>query len=465
MATTSLLDRVLDYIDRQQLLPPPATPGLTVVVGLSGGSDSVVLTHILHRAGYRLLLTHCHFGLRGAEADRDRDFCRRWAQSLGLPLHEVQFDTVEYARAHKVSIEMACRELRYGWWQEQFLSPQAPHRPAGGEVYLCVGHHADDSIETFLLNLLRGTGIRGLVGIPPKNGHIVRPLLCLTRHEIMAYIEAEGLQYVTDSTNLESHYRRNQIRNQLLPLMEQITPTARHAISQTMHHLNDAYRMAEVGLSVRLERYIHPFRRDGVSYLLLEREALNEVATEDAEHLIYCYTSRCASLPPAMLRDIARAMSTGEKNLTFRTDRAYLCLAAEGLYLTTDAAAWSEVEADPSTLPYFRLTTGSVHDFRPAENRDPEVAYLDADLLNLPLTARRWRTGDRIRPLGMTTGSKLVSDLFTNAHFSPIAKGWTWVITDAAGRIVWVSGLRLSDEVRVQSDTQRVLRIEHCHSV
>ena len=248
-----ILQRVAEFIEKKGLLMPPQLEPLApssarvqrseqplkpfeplepfkpllspTYVALSGGPDSVALLHILHTLGYECKALHCNFHLRGAESDRDQQFCETLCASLGIPLEVRQFDTFAYMKEHHLSVEMAARELRYNWWQS--LTP------------IALGHHQDDSIETMLMNLMRGTGIHGMTGIVARNEarHIIRPLLCLSRQDIVDYLSDNGLTYVTDSTNAENETLRNQIRNQLLPLMEQMVPQARQGIAQTMEHL------------------------------------------------------------------------------------------------------------------------------------------------------------------------------------------------------------------------------------
>jgi tRNA(Ile)-lysidine synthase len=434
-----------------------------VVVGLSGGPDSVALAHILHSLGYRLLLTHCHFGLRGAEADRDLNFCQHLAAQLALPLRSVRFDTRRYAAERRLSIEMACRELRYDWWRQEFFTPGAPVAGADHYLCLCVGHHADDSAETFLMNLMRGTGIRGLVGIPPRNGFVARPLLCLSRAEIVQYLAAVGLTYLTDSTNLTTDYQRNRVRNLLLPLMEEVNPNARRGLAETMSHLREAYLLAEQGRRCVVERFVTDFSRDGVAYSSLSRAALAEAADFPAEGLVHAFLQARTPMSRALEVEMAAALVAGKKHLLFRSHEATVYLEADALVL----APASGTEGDEMPLsehPHFGVTEVACDAALWAavrSNRDSETAYLDAVKLHGPLRLRRWREGDRLRPLGMTSGSKLVSDLFTNAHYSPLLKSWTWVITDAADRIVWVTGLRVADDFKVDAQTRRVCRIVH----
>ena len=223
--------KIAEYIAQHQLLQPSDR----VIVALSGGADSVCLLRILMQLGYECIAAHCNFALRGEESDRDEAFVSELCAQLSVGLKTIRFDTTAYAAAHKLSVEMAARELRYQWFEEL--------RQACRAQAVAVAHHRDDAIETCLLNLLRGTGIQGLTGIAARNGHIVRPLLGVDRHEICDWLQGLGQRYVTDSTNLENDYTRNKIRNRLLPLLEEINPQFRQIMGTNMENFAATARL------------------------------------------------------------------------------------------------------------------------------------------------------------------------------------------------------------------------------
>jgi len=226
-----MLTIVASYIEQNHLL----TPGCKVIAGLSGGADSVCLTHILIKLGYEVVAAHCNFHLRGSEADRDTAFVEGFCSQLGVKLCKVDFDTDAYAAEHKMGSEEAARELRYSWFEKVRAVEQASA--------ICIAHHSDDSIETALLNLVRGAGINGICGIRNKNGYIVRPLLCVSREDIEGYIGVNNLEYVTDSTNLENNYNRNKIRNIVIPELENIKPTFKEVMLSNMENFSQVARI------------------------------------------------------------------------------------------------------------------------------------------------------------------------------------------------------------------------------
>ena len=219
--------RITQYIEKNHLFSSDSK----ILVALSGGADSVALLRILHTAGYHCEAAHCNFHLRGEESNRDESFVRQLCLKYNIRLHTADFNTTQYAAEKHISIEMAARELRYNWFEEIKNKYRAD--------VIAVAHHQDDSIETMLLNLIRGTGITGLLGIRPRNGAIVRPLLCVNRKEIIQYLQNIEQDYVTDSTNLEDEYTRNKIRLNLLPLMEEINPSVKNSLVETSNYLND----------------------------------------------------------------------------------------------------------------------------------------------------------------------------------------------------------------------------------
>lgn len=205
-------NKILTYINKENLLKR----GEKVIVTCSGGADSIFLLHILNKLGFECVVAHCNFHLRGEESDRDENFVSEFCKNEGITLLVEHFDTKQFAAENKLSIEMAARELRYNWFEKV--------RAEYNAGAIAVAHHSDDSIETILLNLLRGTGLKGICGIRPKNGYIVRPLLCVNRKEIEEYLTEQCIGYITDSTNLENEYTRNKIRNIVMPILREINP-------------------------------------------------------------------------------------------------------------------------------------------------------------------------------------------------------------------------------------------------
>ena len=451
-----ILQRVAEFITRNELFPPRDWKGKEgilrddkgrvctesetsnnpfVYIGLSGGGDSVALLHILHTLGYKCKALHCNFHLRGAESDRDQQFCETLCASLGIPLEVRHFDTFAYMEQHHLSVEMAARELRYNWWNDlsnplNLSNPSNPSNP----TLVALGHHQDDSIETMLMNLMRGTGIHGMTGIVARNEakHIIRPLLCLSRQDIVDYLSENGLSYVIDSTNAENETLRNQIRNQLLPLMEQMVPQVRQGITRTMKHLQGTEWFAD--------RYLGLF------------EALTEHHSQWGIEWDELNIAKAARQFPEHLEDYLHEWTAGH-TIPSRTQ-----VVRTPKLLYTMPFDEQELVSHRPQLTFEEKTLDAPMRLVPRPSSPFENTF-DADTLTHPLTLRRWKEGDRIAPLGMKGRTRLISDLFTDAHYSPMQKATTWLLCDATGDIVWAIGLHMSDRHKVSPATKRIIKI------
>ena len=434
-----MLSTIQAYIAQHQLL----RPGAPVIVGLSGGADSVALLHILTRLGYPCVAAHCNFHLRNDESDADADFAQQTAEALGLLFRRIDFDTADYARQNGVSTEMAARTLRYEWFDTL-------RRELGAEA-IAVAHHRDDNVETVLLNLIRGTGLSGLCGMRPRNGHIVRPLLSVDRHQIVCWLADRHLPFRTDSSNASDVYRRNFVRLRLLPLMEQLNPSVRDAILRMAGHLTDVEAIYRSAIDSHRAHLIDADGRISIDALLrtpAPQAVLFELLTP------YGFT-------PSQCADIARALS-GESGRSFVAPGGRWHLLKDRLHLILYPA--DEVSADAFTLTLGSELTAPIRlsleerivDEAFTISRSPHVATFDADRIALPLTLRRWRAGDSFVPFGMT-GRKKLSDYFSDHKFSLLHKAAAWILCDASGRILWIVGHRTDNRFRITSKTRRAL--------
>ena len=433
---------VRSYIERNRLLSDDDRR--PVLVGLSGGADSVALLSVLVRLGYACVALHCDFHLRGEESERDAAFARTFAESLGVPFYQTDFDTVAYAREHHLSIEMAARALRYAWFEEL--------RERLGAQAIAVAHHRDDSVETVVMNLIRGTGIRGLTGIRPRNGFVVRPLLCVSRTDIVAWLENQGIRYVTDSTNLSDAYTRNFIRLNVLPLLERINPSVREAIARSAEHLSAVASVYAYEIARAREEVI-------VSEGCLSIEALCRFPAPEAilyELLKEYGFSRWVSAEvfDALRKESGKVFYSKTHRLL--KDRAYLWIVplereAEKTSFLLDPSR--EIYREPVGLTFRELPI--TPDFQIEKNR--RFAYFDADKLRFPLTLRKWREGDWFVPFGMKGRQKL-SDYFSDHKFSRIEKEKAWLLC-SGDAIIWLIGERADNRFRIDSGTKRVLAV------
>lgn len=403
------------------------------IVALSGGADSVSLLLLLHEHGYNVHAAHCNFHLRGQESDRDEQFCDDLCQRLNIPFHRVHFDTTTYAELHKVSIEMAARQLRYGWFEQL--------RKDIGADGICVAHHRDDSVETVLLNLIRGTGLRGLTGIRPRNGFVLRPLLCVSREEVLNYLQTKGQDFVTDSTNLEADVQRNKIRLQLLPLMKEVNPAVLENVSRTAEHLAEAQSV--------LDDVIHDIKNNKI----LEFSKLDKFHSR--EYLIYEWAS-------------AYGFNGSQVQQIMTAETGSIFSSAQGFDLLVDR---QRLVVEPSVKPLKKMMIPEEGTYvmedgmrvsvrrEPAwVSKTPECATLDAEKVIFPLQVRRAETGDWMVPYGMK-GRKLLSDVMTDKKMTLFEKRRQLVVVDAKGDIVWLVGMRTDSRYGVTSSTKDVVVI------
>ncbi len=399
-----------------------------LLVALSGGSDSVALLLVLLRLGYTCEAAHCNFHLRGAESCRDEEFVRRLCQRLGICLHITHFDTRGYAREHRVSIEMAARDLRYTWFARLTETRKAQH--------VAVAHHEDDSVETFMLNLMRGTGINGLRGMRCRNGQTVRPLLCVGRQDIEQYLNRLGQDWVTDSTNLETDATRNKIRLLLLPLMTDINPAVRQNILRTAANLDAAAAIYNNGIAEGRRRAL---TNDGMDIKAL-------LAEPSPEALLY-ETVAPLGFNAAQAADMLHALHGYQSGKVFTSDTHTIVRDRDKLVIRR--------REDRQTVQLHMETVKIDDGF--VIPRSCDTACIDADKLKHELHMRPWRQGDWFVPFGMK-GRKLVSDFLTDRKMSLADKQRQQVLC-CGEDIVWVVGLRPDNRFRIGPDSKRAMVI------
>ncbi|MBQ7948033.1 MAG: tRNA lysidine(34) synthetase TilS [Bacteroidaceae bacterium] len=433
-----MIHKVAKFIEQKGLL----APGRKVLVALSGGADSVALLMVLKKLGYSCHAIHCNFHLRGEESMRDENFVRALCHRHNIPLLVTDFDTAGYAAEKGISIEMAARELRYDAFEKL--------RSETAAAAIAVAHHRDDSAETLLLNLLRGTGIKGLHGIQPKNGYIIRPLLCVGRKEITEYLEWRGEEYVTDSTNLETDFTRNKIRLEILPLMQQINPSAAESIAQTAERVSEAEKVYAKAISESIARV----KQDNI----IDVGKLKEEPSPQA--VIYEILQPLA-FNAAQIKDITEAIN-GDSGRTFSNGQWNVIKDRNTLIITpSDRSALqpTEISTDSEITTTQGILTCTLQPFDGNIIKEKNFATIDAAKAKQPLTLRHWQQGDRFTPFGMR-GSKLLSDYMTDRKMSIIEKEQQLVVTDATGRIVWVVGERLAAQCATGNDTKEVIILQ-----
>ncbi len=421
--------KVERYIEKYNLL----NPNELYIVALSGGADSVALLLLLKNAHFNVHAAHCNFHLRGEESDRDEAFCVELCKGLGVELHRAHFDTREYAELHKVSIEMAARELRYKWFEQL--------RQDIGAAGICVAHHRDDSAETVLLNLVRGTGLRGLTGIQPRNGYILRPLLCVSRAEIETFLAEKGQKYVTDSTNWEADVQRNVVRLAVLPLLRRLNPAVAENIQRTAENLAEAQQVLNVTIAkINSSNILNLSDLEiygSSEYLAFEWLKKYGFNGDQVRQILDAETGKIISSATGydVLKDRGRLIVEPALQ-PFKPMR----IPEEGTYVLDEDKRFS-VRKKPVYV-----------------SKEPHIVTLDAAKIQFPLTIRRVEEGDWMQPYGMK-GRKLLSDLMTDLKMTVFEKRRQLVVVDNQGVVVWAVGLRVADFVAVTEVTNEVFEL------
>lgn len=420
--------RIQKFIDTRKLLSPHDK----ILVALSGGADSVALLRVLHALDYSCECLHCNFHLRGEESDRDEHFVRSLCEGLGVQLHVKHFSTNEYAREKGISIEMAARELRYSWFEEM--------RGLRGAGVIAVAHHRDDSVETLILNLVRGTGVNGLKGISPKNNYVVRPLLQESRKSIEEYLHHLNQDYVTDSTNLEDEYMRNKIRLNVIPLLEEINPSVSKSIFETSQRLTEVAMIYSRDRQRTLEQ-LKDWKSESTFQVNISL-ILQDIAPTSLLHELVAPLGFNAGQE----HDIFHCMENNQSGKVFHAPHWTLLRDREVLIFQKKDVA--------DVVPQVHIEEKWLDDGFVIP-RQKEIACIDADKVKGPLTIRRWEQGDKFAPLGMT-GKKKVSDYLTDRKFTLFQKERQWVVCSGED-IVWLVNERSDHRYRVTENTRRVL--------
>lgn len=446
MHPSSLLTRFIHFIERNFAL----NRHQPVLLAVSGGMDSVVMADLFYKAGIPFAIIHCNFNLRGSESDQDEIFVRDLARKYNVPEFAKHFDTKDFAERNKLSVQMAARELRYQWFEEIRLTNDFQ--------FIATAHHLDDQTETFLLNLIRGTGIAGLHGIPVRNGNIIRPLMFAYRNDIEDYAKQNDIQFRMDSSNNELKYTRNKIRNRLIPLIREINPQFTEKIHGTISHLAESEqinqyvfnvwrkqctRVKDDRLTVNLKKIkelpvLSPFLWEIISsYGFSETQLYNLVDSLDSRESAIFYSGDYR-----MVKD--RNSIVIEPKKSTRDDDELQISHFED----------SKVIHNPIHLVLRKFS--KPEDF--AVSTTTETVTLDASKITFPLILRKWRDGDSFQPFGMR-GKKKVSDYLTDLKIPFTVKENTYILCSGR-KIVWVVGLRPDERFRVTGKTTDILEIK-----
>lgn len=419
-----------------------------LLIAISGGCDSTALTYLLHKSGYNIKLAHCNFKLRAEESDKDEAFVRDIALNLNLELFVTSFDTSSFAEKNKYSVEEAARILRYDWFESL--------RKKHNTDYILTAHHLNDKIETFFINLIAGTGIRGLRSIQAKNAYIIRPLLFAEQNEIKSYCEKNNISYRIDKSNLDTNFVRNKIRHEIIPRLKEINPNIIDTMSSNFDILNDLEEIYINFINNNIKKTVKTV--DNHVFVNIERLLRSQASLSLLFEIIapYGYNSSQA-------RDILLSLphlQTGKvflsKTYKILKDRNNLIISKIEHRTNKSCIITSDIKFinEPIKLIFEKIKKNSEVVF----SSDNNIVFLDADKIKYPLTLRTRKEGDYFCPLGMT-GKKLISDFFTDIKLNQIEKDKTFLLI-SDNKIVWITGHRIDDRFKITNKTKNILKIE-----
>lgn len=445
MHNNPLVENFNRYIERHALF----THDDKILLTVSGGVDSMVMLSLFAASGYNIGVAHCNFGLRGAESDEDEVVVAREAAKYGVVCYNKRFDTTGEMERTGESMEMAARRLRYAWFYELC--------DTYGYNVIAVAHHADDSIETFFINLLRGTGLKGLTGIHRQMGKVVRPLMFASRKELLEYAVAHHIPFREDSTNRSTKYLRNKIRLGLIPMIREINPKFTALMRGNLYRLNDAQQFIEV--AVGKIRDIVTERHEGVDTIHTDRID----ADFPLNFVIYTLLNTTYGFKGDVVDELCHALEQGQTGKRFYS-REYVACIDRGNIVVSRIAECDDCETTVeqgamrsycgnSVLYYEHTDIDNITDYSVPQ----DVALVDEDKLHYPLCLRRWREGDWFVPFGMT-GRKKVSDYLIDHKVSVVEKSRQFVLVSGED-IVWLVGRRIDDRFRITDKTEKILKV------
>lgn len=417
-----------------------------LLIAISGGLDSVVLTHLCHEIGLEISLAHCNFNLRDKESDGDETFVVALAQQLGLEVFTQHFDTESYAKTQKLSIQVAARELRYNWFKD--LSKQLQFD------YILTAHHADDNLETLLINLTRGTGIEGLTGIPELNETTVRPLLPYSRETIEHYAVTNAIEWREDSSNASTKYLRNKLRHDVIPLLKDINPQLLKGLENTLQHLKDTVDIVEESVKAVLKKAIKEETETTIIYNVSEFKKLQN--PNAYLYQIFKEYGFTAFNDIYNLLDAQSGKQVFSKTHRLIKNRGYLILT-----VITNREDNSIMISEADTLVENNLGTITFKEVNEVSKSNKNEIYVDADRLQFPLEIRSHKDGELFYPMGMQ-GKKKINKFLKDEKLSLLDKE-KCLLLYSNNEVVWVINYRADNRFKVTEKTNRILKITLQH--
>ena len=413
-----------------------------LLIAISGGVDSVVLAHLFSELNFNISLAHCNFQLREKESNLDEEFVKLLSQKTSNQIFTIKFETEKFASKNKFSTQIAARQLRYNWFQEIIKKHSFD--------YVLTAHHADDNLETFLINLTRGSGLDGFTGIPKINGNIVRPLLAFSREEILAYAKTNTIDWREDASNATTKYIRNKIRHKVLPVLKEINPNLLETFAKTLENLQESKQIIEDKIAdisskvIKSENNILKINIDKINQLSNPKAYLYQLLKE------YNFTE---------WNDVSNLLSAQSgKQIFSKThrlikDRAFLLLSKN---LISKEKELFLIDESQSEITHPIHLNFEVVQQKSTENK--QTIYVDKDLLKYPLIVRKWQNGDYLYPQGMQ-GKKKLSKYFKDEKLSLLEKENTWLLCNSENEIIWVLNHRQDRRFSLKNTSNNILKI------
>jgi tRNA(Ile)-lysidine synthase len=432
-------DTLLNHIENKI----PFLKQKKLLLAVSGGLDSMVLLHLFQELRYDISIAHCNFQLRGIESFGDQKFIQDYAEANAIPFFVTQFDTEAFAKDYKLSTQVAARELRYNWFYELLETEHFD--------YVLTAHHADDNLETFLINLTRGAGLEGLTGIPEQNDKIIRPLLFSSRLEIENHAKLHNIQWREDSSNASDKYVRNKIRHHLIPVLKELNPNFITSFLKTEQYLQESMAMVE-DAAVMVYQQVAMEVGDQIHFDLNQLLKL-----PNYQSYLYQWLKEFGFTAWNDIYDLVQSQSGKQvfsSDYKLLKNRDTLILYP---FIEKDSQAFFIINKDQKEVKIpLNLSISKVTDISAGSNR---TIFVDADELVYPLVLRKWETGDFFQPFGINGQTKKVSKLFKDEKLSLIEKENTWLLC-SNDQIVWVIGIRADNRFRITDTTKNILKIE-----
>ena len=417
--------------------------GKKLLLAISGGLDSMVMAHLFHNLNYKIAIAHCNFQLRGMESFEDQKFVQDYADANTIPLFTTQFDTKAFAEDYKLSTQVAARELRYNWFYELLEKENYD--------YILTAHHADDNLETFLINLSRGTGLEGLTGIPEQNENVIRPLLQFSRQEIENYAKENNIKWREDSSNTSDKYLRNKIRHHLVPMLKELNPNFITSFQKTQSFLQQAQDMVE-DASIMVYQQVAKQEGDDIYFDLKQLKKL-----PNYNSYLYQWLNEFGFAAWDDIYDLVNSQSGKQvfsSEFKLLKNRNSLILTPIN-FVNKNQEYLIEENQQEVKIP-IKLSLSKVTDISLVSNT---TIFVDADKLKFPLVLRYWNEGAIFQPYGMEGKSKKVSKFFKDEKLSLIDKENTWLLY-SNNEIVWIVGIRQDERFKKEITTKNILKIQ-----